>query len=316
MLMSEGLALTISKLVPYSLGVVAQNKVLSSKEIEVTPIEEVPFVDGELTATPNTATATATNADGGTYTSTTATAVTIKARWLPISVTNRMTAPDVRRGEYVMIYRYAEADTFYWTTLKDDMSLRKLETVVWGWSGTPDENVVNGPSNMYFFEVSTHRKVVHFHTSKANGEPYTYDLQLDTATGKFTFTDDIGNYIFLDSAEHRIVLHNTDGSTYDMHRENLTMTIPKTTKLICTDFLVEASNKMDVRATNNFSVTTSNSSIDASASASMKASTTTVTGDSSLICKGAGAGLSASGGNAQMTAPSSAMVQSSATVII
>lgn len=316
MLLSEGLALTISKLVPYSIGVVAQNKVLSSNEIEVTPIEELPFVDGELTAEPVTETTTATNADGSTYSSTAVTSVALKAKWLPISNTNRMTSPDVRRGEYVMIYRYGETDQYYWCALKDDMSLRKLETVVYAWSGTTDEAVPTDSSNMYFFEVSTHRKVVHFHTSKSNGEPYMYDLQIDTDTGKFTFTDDIGNYIFLDSAENRIMLKNVDGSTYDMHRENLTMTIPKTTKLICTDFIVEASNQMSVNATNNFKVVTTNSSIDAGAAASMTGMNTTVSGSATLSCMGAGAGLSAASGSASLSASASAVVQSSNTVII
>ncbi len=54
MKMSEMGELQLSKLRYYSMGVVAEDKKLGSDIIQVTPLEEVSFVDGEVVARLNT----------------------------------------------------------------------------------------------------------------------------------------------------------------------------------------------------------------------------------------------------------------------
>lgn len=216
--------LITSKMRFYSVGVVAENKVLGNDTIEVTPVEELTMLDGELSAKGTEYKATATDALGKTYESAVKAQVTIKASWLRFGSANRLTSPDVRRGEGVMIFQFGDADKYYWITLKQDSNLRKLETVVWAISATKEEGAKTDADHSYYFEVSSHKKLVHFHTSKADGEPFMYDVQINTKDGYISITDDAGNYISIDSANARMEMHNTDGSHIDMDRTNLTIT--------------------------------------------------------------------------------------------
>lgn len=236
--------LSISKLRPYSIGIVASNKKLSSKTIDVTPVEELTMLDGELTANTVNLKATGKDANGRAYSSNVNTTVTIKADWLPMGSSNRFTAPDVRRGESVMIYQFGDADQYYWTTLKDDMKLRRLETVIYGFSGTSAEVDSFNPSNCYFLEVSTHRGAVTFHTSTANGEPYAYDVQINTKEGSVTITDDAGNKFLLDSKVDRLVMQNSTGSMVDVNRANVIIAGKDTVQIQTKAFNVVATNSV------------------------------------------------------------------------
>lgn len=241
----------LSKLQIYSLGVVAKNKPLTTKVIEVTPIEDAPLSDGELTDNQVRYTASSTNQEGGAYQVDVATTSTIKATWLPMHSSNRLTAPDVRRGEMVVLYRFADTDEYWWATLKDDLHLRKLETVIYAFSGTRDENAKPNGENTYFLEISTHKKLVHFHTSKADGEPFAYDIQINALEGCIVIKDDIGNYFSFDSRGRQLELMNADGTHFDMNRNDLTITVPET-------FTVNAKTITHRSDTNNMDTATYN----------------------------------------------------------
>lgn len=236
----DPMAPQISKLKIYSLGIVAENKLPSSKEVEVTPIEEMPMLDGELAPVATDYNAKATDALGSSYEDTVELTTTIKAKWLPIGAANRVSAPDVRRGEMVVIYKFGDTDKYFWTTLNEDLKLRKLETVIYAFSGTTNEGAEINADTFYFIEISTHKKLITLHTSKDNGEPFSYDIQLDTNNGKLVITDDVGNYVLLDSSQSRIQLMNVDGSEYDMHKTNLTVNIPEKITFNAMEFEVNA----------------------------------------------------------------------------
>jgi len=232
-----------SKLQVYGIGIVAANKPLSSKLIEVTPIEDLTMLDGEITDNMVDVTAKGKDTAGGAYESNVSTTVTVTAEWLPVGMSNRVTPPDVRRGEHVVLYRFADVDKYYWTTLLYDMKLRKLETVIYAFSNTRNEDVDGSADTTYFLEVSTHKKLIHLHTSKSDGEPFVYDLQLNTADGVFTFQDDIGNYIQLDSKNVRIEIKNADGSIVDLDRRVINIHAPE-------DVNISAGNNINIIAGN------------------------------------------------------------------
>lgn len=231
---------TTSKLHFFSIGIVAANKALASREIEVTPVEELPMLDGEISTNADTQDTKATDASGKAYSASVQTQVTIKATWLRFGSANRMTPPDVRRGEVVMIYQFGDADSYYWVVLKDDSRLRKLETVIWAISATTDESKPTDASVSYYFEVSSHNKLIHIHTSKANEEPFEYDIQLNTGEGSFTITDDAGNYVRLDSAARRIELKNSDGTHFDLDRGILKLIAPDSIACTAPSFSINA----------------------------------------------------------------------------
>ena len=217
-------ALQVSRLRFYSLGVVASNKTLLKDDIEVTPTEEVSMLDGEIDDQQTDVTTQGQSQDGRIYSVNVKQAPSIKASWLRLGFGNRKTAPDVRRGAIVVIYQFADMNKYYWTTLHDDTHLRKLETVIYAWSGTSNEDDKNGPDNSYFLEISTHKGVCTFHTSNANGEFCTYDVQIDSKNGRVAIKDGVGNYFLLDSQAHQMRMENVDGSIIDITKQIATIT--------------------------------------------------------------------------------------------
>lgn len=236
----------LSQLKLYSLGKVGANKVLGSQDIEVIPTETLPMLDGELTDNQTTVTSKGTDSQGNAYSLSLNTTATLKATWINLDNTNRTTAPDVRRGENVLIWQFADQDKYYWSTGIATPNLRKLETVIHAYSDTQDESATSGPDTTYYFEVSTHRGIVHMHTSKSNNEPFVYDFQLNAAEGSWVFQDDIGNYVSMDSKNVRIEMKNSDGSWIDMNHKVIDITAPDTVNITAQTGNVNISAGTDV----------------------------------------------------------------------
>jgi hypothetical protein len=216
-----------SRLRIYSIGVVAENKKLTTTDgspdpmVMVTPIEQMTMLDGEIKSEPLSPEATGTDGSGANYTSKVTVDNAVQAKWFPMA-TNRMTPPDVRRGERVLLWQYGDTDTFYWTELGWDDHLRKLETVRYSFSGTADESVdPTKPENCYFLEVSTHTGLITLKTSKVNKELCAYVLQLNTITGVFIIADDIGNNMHLDSKNTLIEFTNANGTTIQLDKSKI-----------------------------------------------------------------------------------------------
>lgn len=218
--------LQMSKMRWYSMGIVAENKKLGSMDVEVTPTEELTMLDGEVTTHSDDYKASAQDTLGRNYESSVKAQATVTASWLRFGDANRMTSPDVRRGEAVMLYQFGDANKFYWMTIKQDAALRRLETVVYAISANPTEGAPMNAENTYFFEWSSHRKSITLSTSKANGEPFAYRLQLNTGDGILQMADDVGNYQTFDSKNTRMEWMNVNGSHVDLSKKELTFTIP------------------------------------------------------------------------------------------
>lgn len=222
---------SISKFVFYSLGTVAVNKPLDTDIVEVTPIEQTTMLNGEINDHQVQSNKKAINADGSAYETVTTQSVTLKCRWMPMG-SNRLTSPDVRRGEQVVIMRFGDSDKYYWASTEYEKKLRKLETVVWGISATKDEGDIGTPESMYYMEWSSHKKIIHIHTSNANGEPFKYDIQLNTKDGYLLITDDVGNLINLDSTNTRLEFTNADSTTLQLDKKNIYGFAPDNIKFV------------------------------------------------------------------------------------
>lgn len=212
----------MSQLRPYSYGIVARNKAPSSFTIEVTPTEDLPMVDGEITDNVTTTSGAGTDSSGASYEAASTQSLTLTAEWLPLGLGNRQTPPDVRIGEQVMIYQFGDADKYYWVTTRTDLSLRRLETVIYAFSAYAKEGGYT-PDNTttYVFGVSSHAKKIWLSTSMANGEPYAYELSFDLENGFFRIVDNIDNQISLDSENHIVRLQNADGSFFELNKNVL-----------------------------------------------------------------------------------------------
>ncbi|MFW9601105.1 MAG: hypothetical protein ACMV1B_02165 [Prevotella sp.] len=229
----------MSELKPYSLGIVAVNKKPSSDTIEVTPTEKVPLISGEITDNVNDFNTNAKDANGAAYSENLQNTVTISAKWLPAGNTNRKTAPDVRRGETVQILQFSDSDKYYWTTLHDWSELRRLETVIYAYSANPDDKEANTNENMYYVEISSHKRLIHLHTSTANKETTEFDIQLNTGEGYLIIQDGFGNKFYLDAKGRELKYINTDGSSISINKKNISIEAPETITMKAKSFIGE-----------------------------------------------------------------------------
>lgn len=231
---------SLSKLQFYSLGLVAANKSLKTDKIEVTPVEDFSMVNGEITDNKFKYVTKTKDADGAASNVQIDTTITVQAMWLPIGQSNRKTSPDVRRGEQVILYKFADADKYYWTSLFNDARIRRLETVIYAFSNNSKEDIVDDQNSTYYLEVSTHQKTVTFHTSKNDGEPFAYDVQVNAKEGKIIITDDVGNFFVMDSANKRLSLKNSNDSLIDIDRTNILIKAMDSVTIVTNNYNVVA----------------------------------------------------------------------------
>ena len=279
--------LDTSKFKLYSVGRVAENKKMSEDTVEVMPVETISFLDGEIKSNPTTTETKGTDAQGNAYQTSSESDNTVPCKWLPLG-DNRVTAPDWRRGERVLIYQYGDEDLYYCVSMGWDRHLRKLETVVYAWSATTDESDTSiNKDNSYAFEVSTHGKHITLTTTDKNGEPFKYTFQFNTGDGVVTLTDDAGNFIELDSAATKITFQNVDGTMLTLDKETIIG--------FCKDSMsYTATNNINFECT-TFNVKSSETNIVASSSTNL---TTPVTNISGAVNMGGGGG-----GSCHVTGP-------------
>lgn len=241
----------------YSVGRVAANKKRGSYLIEVVPVQKLPHLSKEVTDhVEKMNVKTEGNEDTDAFEIEAETSATEQAEWLPWGQTNRITAPDVRRGEYVLLLKFADAEIIHWIELKAAHILRRLETVTWIFSNEREEDKPLTENNVYTITVSTHDKHISITTTKSDGEPFAYTLQLNTKDGHFVLQDDVGNYIFLDSQNRRIRMENRDKSFVDIDKRAIKMEAIDLVSIKTKKFLVDASDTIDFK-TRAYSAVTS-----------------------------------------------------------
>lgn len=200
-----------------SIGVVAENKRRGTDVVEIYPVELLPELRDELSVGRKLLESVGLDKYNKPYKVSVEMSACISATWLGDE--HRITSPDVRRGETVFLYQSADADEYYWETRGRNLDLRRLETIVWAFSGNPDnaDHEIT-PETHYTFEVNTHEKHVTFRTSQYNGELTRYTAQFNTGEGKFTVEDSDGNYGFIDTANTHIKFRNADDSIVELDK--------------------------------------------------------------------------------------------------
>jgi hypothetical protein len=234
----------------YSIGIVAEHKDLQSKLVLVTPIEETPVMDGVLKSNPMVLETKGVDSSGNDYQTTAMTDTTVTATWLPDSA-NRITPPDVRRGTRVQLYRMADSDTFYWRDLGLDGHLKRLETCTLVFNNNPDaagDDTID-PASSYFMEVSTHSGTATFATSKSNGEPLAWTIQVNAKEGSVSVVNDDNDEFTFDGVEKHIFAKLSTGTEFNLNQNNIygfapdtiTLEAKKDITMICQNFSLTAS---------------------------------------------------------------------------
>ena len=219
-----------SSLKLYAVGTVAEDLIVGNKAIKVQLHEIMNNIDGEV-GNDNNISTNVKSSDGKVYSVNMNSSGTVPAIWLKNN-SNRVTPPNVRKGEKVEVWRVGDTDKYYWKTMGDELDLRKLEHVKWVFVNTKVEGETKiDDSNSYSFTVSTLNKFCKLHTAANDGEFTTFDIELDTKEGIIDIHDGRGNTIKLTSKE--------DG------------------------FLLDLKNKVDIIAANTVNVVTKDATVKA-----------------------------------------------------
>ena len=233
-----------SKLSLYSLGIVTKDKEDGSWDIEAFPIEVVPNATGDMVE-PEEITVDIKDASENNINVSIKRSTTITATWLSFGDYNRATAPNICRGETVLLLRYAAEDKFYWINLFSEFDLRKKESVVHFYSNK--DKVVEGEENQkkgYYTLIDTKNKKLAIHTDNEDGEKSQFDLMIDTAEGIITVVDAEENGIIFDGPNKTYTLNmkakvmvNADEKIQHTSKEDYKVESEKTVNITSKDKL-------------------------------------------------------------------------------
>jgi len=203
--MSDRLKEQVSELKLYSLGIVTENKPEGTDYILVTPIEKISIQEpGYINETQRTYKSTLKDIDGKENNQEIKATNKIRAKWIPFGHSNRLTAPDVRAGETVILFKFGDVDEYYWTTIFREPSLRRLENVVYGFSNIKGGTEAFDKNTSYWFQVDTIHKKVHLHTADNDGEYTAFDIFINTKKGIMIVTDNLGEIIEINAENNKI----------------------------------------------------------------------------------------------------------------
>ena len=202
-------------------GRVVENLPFGDNEIRFTPIEHQPMNPGEETERVDTLAYTGEDYSGKAYATKANTSGALRAKWLPFG-SNRITAPNVCRGEVVTIWATADHGEFRWVPDGDNDDLRNTEVVVFGFAASKDfSSKPNKATSMYIVEVNTEKGHMVVHTSTARGEVTTMTASIDAMKGQFSLEDGMKTKIFTDATEGLVTLSNRFGSTVGIHQDRV-----------------------------------------------------------------------------------------------
>lgn len=132
----------------------------------------------------------------------------VEAIWSPFLNPNRVTPPTVRKNETVLLFKYGNVEKYFWSSIKHEPNIRKLERARWAFSNiAPDSGFEPyDKDTSYWFEVDTIDKMVRLKTNDNDGEKAWYDIKLNTKEGKLTVEDNNKNKLTWDTEKGELTI--------------------------------------------------------------------------------------------------------------
>lgn len=253
-----------SKFHIYGYGRAAENYVGTDNLLNVILIEKLPLQHGELSEDTEDIETSGVDADGVAYSASCSVSNTIECKWLPTN-TNRVNAPNIRRGEPVLVYRWADSlEHLYWVSLDTELlALRRSETATYLFSANDDLDVPNDPSNSIVLNVSGVNGVIELTTPETKRFPIGLTFQINLNELTLNYVDTVGNSLTIDSSDKQFNYTNSDNSSIDVSEMVITFT--------CDDAI-------NLLADNSVNLKTKNLNIEAN-TVSIRANTITSTGE-------------------------------------
>jgi len=200
----------------YSLGYVAEDYVEDNPFLNVVPIEDITDITGNLTDSVLEENENIDN-DNKIEKTIKQKGYTVRAKWFNLMEPNRLTAPNLCKGETVILWRYANSDIYLWTNMYNELDKRKLEKATYVFSNK--RSIAGDINAVYYFTIDTINKRIRLHTDASDGELTTYDIDIDTKNGIFTIIDGKDNQIELDSANDKLTI--TINKDIEMNAPNI-----------------------------------------------------------------------------------------------
>lgn len=248
----------------YCLGTVAAD--FSGKSITEDPEQllEVFFdelqagADGRLEATGQLNEVSGKDASGRDYTAKSATTTSESCIWIPFG-TGRLTAPNLRKGQRVVIWRTADDDSYYWQAKGGDDELLTIESVIFYISANPKPRAPGQKVDLndcYYFMADSILKKFAFGTSMSNGEQGMFlgSLDLTTMILRAVGTDggdldsSVLSQLYVDFLERQFRFQNKDGSAIDIDKKKITIIAPDEINLIAKKLIKLVTRKVVVQA--------------------------------------------------------------------
>ena len=231
----------------YGLCYVVADKPEDSYDIDVMLVSLIPDTKGALTGN-NSSNLNMVDSKGQHTAIAANSSNNITATWLPDGEQNRISAPDVCKGDIVEVYSINGTDEYYWKVYAHNVALRKREKVLYWFSNKAGTG--GSETDAYFLLVDTRNKNIHLHTANNDGEACSYDVMLDTRAGVLMIKDSLNNSLELDSVggvldtkinnkivsttlEHEIncktmVINASESFTLNTKKHNINSSVSKT----------------------------------------------------------------------------------------
>lgn len=178
------------------LGYVVEDKIEDKTEIKVYPVELIPTAMGDINVDEDI-TSELKNVLGDDISVVVNKSTYLTADWLNEGNNNRITAPDVCKGEIVKLFNMGEDLDYQWSTLFTKPMLRKREKLIIYLSNKASIEDEEDLSKGYFLLIDSINKKTIFHMSDNDGEFTSYDVSVDGKIGSFLIKDGRSNKIEL-----------------------------------------------------------------------------------------------------------------------
>ena len=198
------------------IGIVANDKKVGSNTIRVFPQQQLGEYEGVITYEDKENTKSVSSSGSGVLVGSVSKQPTITADWVNLGGSNRVTSPDVMKGETVILYRVGGADKWFWSMMRGETDLRRKETIVNVYGNTDEHGEQLTNENSYYTVMDTKGKKIGLHTADNDDEVAKFDIDIDTKEGVVTIKDSNGNSL----------IHNANGTLTAVYKKKVTIKAP------------------------------------------------------------------------------------------